>query len=853
MGLTSYNYKIDVPPASVSGRAIVGAIEFALGAWTQVAPIQFKLVNDSPDLRFRFDGLITNSDNTTLNILTGVVPPGVSPPIGLTKNKQITFNPNVLWVNSPSPLPGFTDMGSTALHEVGHYLGLKHSTNLESAMYPVNQGVRSLSADDIERIQALKGAPPIPVPGWFGNSTSGADVVVVDLSRSGTTLDVIVGQIDNPDGADTAYYRVGYDIDANGNPRGGWSPPIAMGGPLGNDSQGLGLATGFIHGLLPDGRSSLDMVMMWMDDPSGENQLLYRVGFNLGEDGLTPTWTGNFPVPGHFGNTTEEVACALFDVSGSGGADLIVAWIDNPDGENSIYYKIGYDIAADGSVAVWSDQMSVPHPVGFSSSGLGISVVDTRGNGRPDMLVFWIDNPDGANNAFVRIGEDLDRDGVPITGWGTPHSIPGSWGNETGGAGAAFANIRETLRPDVIVLTLDAPDGPDAAYIRVLSPPMPTWNVVRPVPNGTGVVKIAASVLPEAAIVLASRGVPGPANAPLQISVWDQTDLDENKGSDILEFVGPKPANDARVDSNVAVSARSTSTANVFYVGIDNFIRSGFSTTIAQSGTAATGPIWLLPGFRPPVGNPVRPANSAAMPPVTSSPLVASSLNDQHVAVFFAGKEDDLEIVASNGAVGWVAGNTRANWQRPIVAIAAVPRAGRVFIIVVDGAGAFWELSVDDQVGFQPPQRIIPAGIADGAVALVSRNNEQLDVFWIDKVSRSPMSSFWNTATGLWSAPFAIAAGRTALSGSALAVPNSWNERLQVFWQEADSSVWTTWWAPRPNAVPATWSTPSLAVAAGVAAAGSDLIAVSRKAEHVRLFFVDSTSTLQNVYWGENP
>ena len=94
--------------------------------------------------------------------------------------------------------------------------------------------------------------------------------------------------------------------------------------------------------------------------------------------------------------------------------------------------------------------------------------------------------------------------------------------------------------------------------------------------------KIAASVLPEAAIVLATRGVPGPANAPLQISVWDQTDLDENKGSDILEFVGPKPANDARVDSNVAVSARSTSTANVFYVGFDNFIRSGFSTTIAS-------------------------------------------------------------------------------------------------------------------------------------------------------------------------------------------------------------------------------------------------------------------------------
>src|SRR5947199_4381395 len=118
MGLTTYNYQIDMPPVSVSGRAAVGAIEMALQAWSAVAPIEFKLVNASPDLRFRFDGLITKPDNTTLNILTNIVPPGVPPPIGLTKFHQITFNPTVIWVNSPSPPAGSIDLGSTTLHEV---------------------------------------------------------------------------------------------------------------------------------------------------------------------------------------------------------------------------------------------------------------------------------------------------------------------------------------------------------------------------------------------------------------------------------------------------------------------------------------------------------------------------------------------------------------------------------------------------------------------------------------------------------------------------------------------------------------------------------------------------------------
>ncbi len=249
----------------------------------------------------------------------------------------------------------------------------------------------------------------------------------------------------------------------------------------------------------------------------------------------------------------------------------------------------------------------------------------------------------------------------------------------------------------------------------------------------------------------------------------------------------------------------------------------------------------------------MRAANAAAVPPVASSPLAATSLHEQHIAVFFAGREDELEVVAFNGSVGWVTGNTRASWQRPIVAISAAPRSGRIFVIVVDGAGALWELSVDDLAGFQPPQRIIPGGFADRAVAVESRNKDQLDLFWIDKSSRVPTSSFWNTATGLWSAPFSMAGSRTAAGGSAIAAVNPWNERLQVFWQEPDRSIWTSWWAPRADGLPATWSPPAPVIAAGLAAVGSDLVAVSRTSGHVRLFFVDAASALQNIYWGLSP
>lgn len=44
---------------------------------------------------------------------------------------------------------------SVTMHELGHALGLNHSTDTSSIMYPTNQGVKSLSSDDIAGLKAI--------------------------------------------------------------------------------------------------------------------------------------------------------------------------------------------------------------------------------------------------------------------------------------------------------------------------------------------------------------------------------------------------------------------------------------------------------------------------------------------------------------------------------------------------------------------------------------------------------------------------------------------------------------------------------------------------------------------------
>jgi len=65
---------------------------------------------------------------------------------------------------------GMVDLESVAVHEIGHLLGLDHSSEKEAIMFPtLEDGTRKveLSRDDIEGVQMLYGSNP----NYNGSST----------------------------------------------------------------------------------------------------------------------------------------------------------------------------------------------------------------------------------------------------------------------------------------------------------------------------------------------------------------------------------------------------------------------------------------------------------------------------------------------------------------------------------------------------------------------------------------------------------------------------------------------------------------------------------------------------------
>ena len=107
--------------------------------------------------------------------------PGTSaldPPYGsiggdthFNNDKNGTYPNQLTWVDhayDPSGDPTY-DFYTVVLHEMGHALGLDHSTDPNSVMALYHGGLRTLTADDIAGIQAIYGpqdeTPVIPEPG----------------------------------------------------------------------------------------------------------------------------------------------------------------------------------------------------------------------------------------------------------------------------------------------------------------------------------------------------------------------------------------------------------------------------------------------------------------------------------------------------------------------------------------------------------------------------------------------------------------------------------------------------------------------------------------------------------------
>lgn len=131
----------------------------------------------------------------------------------------------------------------------------------------------------------------LQIPDWFPLENQGGNIAVADLNGNGLP-DLVVVMVDNPPGRNRGLFRVGRDLDAGGNPTGGWTGWFEVPDWFSFENQGAGIALGDVNG---DGKQ--DLVVLMIDSPPGKNQGFYRIGKALDQNGnVAGGWMGSLQV-----------------------------------------------------------------------------------------------------------------------------------------------------------------------------------------------------------------------------------------------------------------------------------------------------------------------------------------------------------------------------------------------------------------------------------------------------------------------------------------------------------------------------------------------------------------------------
>ena len=334
----------------------------------------------------------------------------------------------------------------------------------------------------------------VQIPDWFSAENQGGNIAVADLAGTGKQ-DVLVLTVDNPPGQNRGIYRIGHGLDPQGNVTGGWTPWIDVPDWFSFENQGAGVA---LFDLDKDGQK--DLIVFMIDNPPGQNQGYYRVGKRLDANGnVTGGWGPWIAIPDWFSWENQYGGIAVADLDGDGNPELIVAMVDNPPGPNRGLYRIGRKLDADGNVTGgWTPWTDVPDWFSWENQGVGVAV--TNNSGRSDLLIFQIDNAVDQNQAFYKVGQNLDINGN-VANWSLWRGVPAwfAWENQGGGIAPVVNNGQQSIA----VMMVDDPPGQNAGYYRVL--PLDTdpkrdgqWQLL---PYHSGVLAVHAALLPQGKVL----------------------------------------------------------------------------------------------------------------------------------------------------------------------------------------------------------------------------------------------------------------------------------------------------------------------------------------------------------------
>lgn len=193
------------------------------------------------------------------------------------------------------------------------------------------------------------------------------------------------------------------------------------------------------------------------DDQGGGDWVYFKYAANIDDSG-NASWGPTYKFPYALGYHNQGLGISIGDIDDNDYKDIIFVAIDNPTGENKIWYAIGWDFDFSQSTENFGNWKKVTDvDVGSETDGAGSGLFDIDGNGRPDLVVAWADDPEGPNNFYYVIFWNLDKYGYSDE-ISDRIEVRSDWHPDfNAGLGLELVNLDDDPAPEFVLSVIDQP------------------------------------------------------------------------------------------------------------------------------------------------------------------------------------------------------------------------------------------------------------------------------------------------------------------------------------------------------------------------------------------------------------
>jgi hypothetical protein len=304
---------------------------------------------------------------------------------------DIVFNTAWTWDSYRGGLRSAIDIQRVALHELGHLIGMAHSSVSGAIMYPSVNNSYLLTADDIAGIQSLYGAPsssptptPTPTPGPSATPTPSATVSPTPTPGTGAVM------ISPAPGSTFGSSTVTFSWTAGG----ATNYALYVGSSLnGNDIYNSGILSVrsvIVNNIPADGRTIYVSLYSRVNNSWILNQYTYRAFSASATPTPTPTPAPTAtPTPTSTPSTSPAVTVSAAPTSIQSGqtSTFTISTSVPVVGATTVRYTMGGNAILGGNYSLSGNPGQVTIPNGASSATVTLSVRSVGYTGKTATMI----------------------------------------------------------------------------------------------------------------------------------------------------------------------------------------------------------------------------------------------------------------------------------------------------------------------------------------------------------------------------------------------------------------------------------------------------------------------------------